>query len=257
MMIQKGTQEMSSQAPMVYRQSGPGLLIRVIWFLLIGWWAGAMVSGLAWVLNCTIIGLPVGLWIINRLPSIITLRPQEQSLYVNARGRVTGIPQRSFLGRAIWFLLIGWGLDGPGLRVPADHPADPGLVLDVWPGRRGDNPLPVVVTASGAYPGTVHVTGEGPALRPCTPCADASVIGIGGASQRIGHVWFQKGADDMPLAIVGDGYRRDEVRGIVGTRRGNVDRKEPLVRPVTTQAGHCPASCPVRRPHRTRDQIPQ
>ncbi|GDX69568.1 hypothetical protein LBMAG38_06590 [Chloroflexota bacterium] len=103
---------MSSQAPMVYRQSGPNLLIRVIWFLLIGWWAGAMVSGLAWVLNCTIIGLPVGLWIINRLPSIITLRPQETSLYVNARGQVTGIPQRSFLGRAIWFLLIGWWLSG-------------------------------------------------------------------------------------------------------------------------------------------------
>lgn len=57
-------------------------------------------------------GLPVGLWIINRLPSIITLRPQETSLYVNARGQVTGIPQRSFLGRAIWFLLIGWWLSG-------------------------------------------------------------------------------------------------------------------------------------------------
>ena len=57
-------------------------------------------------------GLPVGLWIINRLPSIITLRPQETSLYVNAHGQVTGIPQRSFLGRAIWFLLIGWWLSG-------------------------------------------------------------------------------------------------------------------------------------------------
>ena len=31
---------------------------------------------------------------------------------MNARGQVTGIPQRSFLGRAIWFLLIGWWLSG-------------------------------------------------------------------------------------------------------------------------------------------------
>ena len=74
-------------------------------------------SALAWiftviVLILTIIGLPFGLWIINRLPSIITLRPQESTYVVTPYGLVSGVQQRSFLVRAIWFLVVGWWLSG-------------------------------------------------------------------------------------------------------------------------------------------------
>ena len=58
------------------------------------------------------LGLPFGLWIINRLPSIMTLRPQEATYVVTPYGLVSGVQQRSFLVRAIWFLVVGWWLSG-------------------------------------------------------------------------------------------------------------------------------------------------
>ena len=97
---------------LVVRSDGPGLIVRVLWFIFVGWWVGAAVSAFAWVLILTIIGLPIGLWIINRLPSIITLRPQESTYVVTPYGLVTGVRQRSFVVRAIWFLAIGWWLSG-------------------------------------------------------------------------------------------------------------------------------------------------
>jgi uncharacterized membrane protein YccF (DUF307 family) len=96
----------------VVQASGPGLIVRVLWFIFVGWWVGAGVAAIAWVLVLTIIGLPFGLWIINRLPSIITLRPQESTYVVTPYGLVTNVRQRSFVVRAIWFLAIGWWLSG-------------------------------------------------------------------------------------------------------------------------------------------------
>ena len=97
---------------LVVRSDGPGLIVRVLWFIFVGWWVGAAVSAFAWVLILTIIGLPIGLWIINRLPSIITLRPQESTYVVTPYGLVMGVRQRSFVVRAVWFLVIGWWLSG-------------------------------------------------------------------------------------------------------------------------------------------------
>jgi uncharacterized membrane protein YccF (DUF307 family) len=61
----------------------PNLLLRVAWFVLVGWWLGGILSGVAWFLNATVIGLPAGLWLINRLPTFITLRPQERRWVVD------------------------------------------------------------------------------------------------------------------------------------------------------------------------------
>ncbi len=66
------------ETPIVVQPSGPNIIIRVLWFLFIGLWLGAIVSSIAWLCNVTIIGLPLGLWLIDRLPTIITLRPQGQ-----------------------------------------------------------------------------------------------------------------------------------------------------------------------------------
>lgn len=96
----------------VVSERGPNLLIRVLWFVLIGWWLGGIVSGVAWFLNVIIIGLPLGLYIINRLPTIITLRPQEQTWFFDPDGSVRGIEQPPFLLRAVYFLLVGWWLSG-------------------------------------------------------------------------------------------------------------------------------------------------
>ncbi|MCD6028515.1 MAG: hypothetical protein K0S78_689, partial [Thermomicrobiales bacterium] len=41
----------------------PNLILRVIWFVLVGWWLTGILSAAAWALNATVIGLPLGLWI--------------------------------------------------------------------------------------------------------------------------------------------------------------------------------------------------
>ncbi|MFN8592908.1 MAG: hypothetical protein U0031_15740 [Thermomicrobiales bacterium] len=101
-----------STAPRVVDVKPPNILLRIIWFVLIGWWLTGVLSAAAWALNATIIGLPLGLWIINRLPLVATLRPVE-SFYVIEDGQVvSGVTQRPFLLRALYFLLIGWWFSG-------------------------------------------------------------------------------------------------------------------------------------------------
>lgn len=54
---------------------GPGLLVRAIGFIFVGWWLGELAILAAWVLNLLIITLPLGMYILNRLPQVFTLRP--------------------------------------------------------------------------------------------------------------------------------------------------------------------------------------
>lgn len=103
---------------LVEDRSAPSLILRILWFIFIGFWLGGIVTAAAWALNVTIIGLPLGLWMINRIPTVMTLRPLRQTLEVYRRTdgteavRVHHQEQASFLIRAIWFLLIGWWLSG-------------------------------------------------------------------------------------------------------------------------------------------------
>ena len=93
--------------------SGPNLLIRALWFLFVGWWLGGIVVSVAWLLNVTIIGLPLGLYLLNRLPTVFTLRPQEQSWRRTPEGAWRqGTEQLPLLLRAVYFLLVGWWLSG-------------------------------------------------------------------------------------------------------------------------------------------------
>src|SRR3954464_6905858 len=52
----------------------PVFVGRAVYFLLIGWWFGAIWSLLAWLLCITVIGIPVGVMMYNRLPAVMTLR---------------------------------------------------------------------------------------------------------------------------------------------------------------------------------------
>ncbi len=92
---------------------GPGCLVRGLYFLFVGCWLGAIWMLVAWFLNVTIIGLPLGLAMLNRLPQIMTLRPVRMQTTVTTRNGNTYVDQvplrqRSFLGRALYFILIGW-----------------------------------------------------------------------------------------------------------------------------------------------------
>ena len=105
-------------AYVVEDRSAPPLLLRALWFIFVGFWLGGIVTAAAWALNVTIILLPLGLWIINRIPTVMTLRPMRRELTVSRRldgsevVRVSDRAQAPFLLRAIWFLLIGWWLSG-------------------------------------------------------------------------------------------------------------------------------------------------
>ena len=47
--------------------------IRGIWFVLVGWWASAIWMGVAWLIQLTVIGLPISLLMFNRTPFIASL----------------------------------------------------------------------------------------------------------------------------------------------------------------------------------------
>lgn len=89
------------------------LLLRILYFVLFGWWATGIWINVAWFLNATIIGLPLGLWMLNRVPQVLTLRATRQVVVARQRGEqlelhTEGLPQRPWLVRLIFFVLIGW-----------------------------------------------------------------------------------------------------------------------------------------------------
>jgi uncharacterized membrane protein YccF (DUF307 family) len=110
------TQLSTQVAPRQTVQQAPGVpfLIRVLWFILIGWHVTLFWVLAAWFFNITIIGLPLGLWMLNRVPLVLTLRAQrgytvtqtDASGAVQSRYRST--PQNSWVLRFLYFVLIGW-----------------------------------------------------------------------------------------------------------------------------------------------------
>jgi uncharacterized membrane protein YccF (DUF307 family) len=102
------------EAPPIEVQRGPGLLVRAVWFVFVGWWLTAIMSAIAWAAMVTIIGLPLGIWLINRIPTFITLRPRTRELQAVYDGmglvRYAEVEreQVSWVVRGAWFLLVGW-----------------------------------------------------------------------------------------------------------------------------------------------------
>ncbi|UWG50750.1 Uncharacterized membrane protein, DUF307 [Halalkaliarchaeum sp. AArc-CO] len=81
------------------------LLTRALWFLFVGWWTTPIVVNVAWALNATVILIPIGIKLINLVPTVLTLaEPRSLTDKSSSRG------QHSLLLRAIYFVLIGWWL---------------------------------------------------------------------------------------------------------------------------------------------------
>jgi uncharacterized membrane protein YccF (DUF307 family) len=50
------------------------ILLRIVWFFLIGFWFTGIWMALAYLLCCTILGMPIGFWMFDRSPALLTLR---------------------------------------------------------------------------------------------------------------------------------------------------------------------------------------
>jgi uncharacterized membrane protein YccF (DUF307 family) len=136
---------MQTQPIVIQRSDGAGLLIRALYFILFGWWFSGIWAVVAWILCLTIIGLPFGLYMLNRLPQVVTLRPSRSDLVLTTTGRVIerDVPQLPFLLRAVYFLLIGWWLSAVWIAIAwALNASIIGMVIGFWMFNR----VPAVVT---------------------------------------------------------------------------------------------------------------
>lgn len=100
---------------MSQRTPGPGFIIRALWFIFVGWWLSGIVVTVAYLACLTILGLPIGFWLFNRLPVVLTLRSRTESQVVEVRDGVSYVSgadheQLPMPVRALWFILIGWWL---------------------------------------------------------------------------------------------------------------------------------------------------
>ncbi len=95
-------------------QRGPGFLVRAIWFVLVGWWLTGIVSAIAWFAMVTIIGLPLGIYLVNHIPTYLTLRPRTKAISWVADGvggwavAEVSVRQVHWAIRFLWFLFVGW-----------------------------------------------------------------------------------------------------------------------------------------------------
>ena len=97
-----------------HREPGVPFWLRVLWFILIGWHVTLYWVLAAWLFNITILGLPLGLWMLNRVPLVLTLRAQRgyTVTQVDANGavqsRYQSTPQISWVLRFLYFVFVGW-----------------------------------------------------------------------------------------------------------------------------------------------------
>ena len=107
----------------IVTKQNPGCLVQLLWFALIGWWAGELWIAAAWFMMITIVGAPVGVAMLNRLPQVIALRGQTTSVVVKRIGdrefvtKSTRVPQHNVILRALYFVLVGWWLSAIWMEV--------------------------------------------------------------------------------------------------------------------------------------------
>lgn len=99
---------------LVVQSRGHGMLVRTAWYVFVGWWLSGLLMFAAGLCIATVLLIPVGLALVNRLPAVLTLRPATQRIatQIDAAGQVqmnlTGAQQRAMWQRAVYFVVAGW-----------------------------------------------------------------------------------------------------------------------------------------------------
>ena len=104
-------------------KTGPPILVRIVWYFLVGWWVTGIAMAVAWLAAVVVIGLPLSFWLVNRIPTMLTLRPRHQQ-YMAVTGadgvtrmRKLATAQTNALVRIVYFVLIGWWLSALWMAV--------------------------------------------------------------------------------------------------------------------------------------------
>ena len=107
---------MNTGTVVIERQNNPGCLLQILWFAFIGVWLGQAWMAVAWFFMITIIGIPLGVAMLNMLPKVIALREPTRRVMVRRSQngelyqREVETPQVNILLRALYFIFIGWWL---------------------------------------------------------------------------------------------------------------------------------------------------
>ena len=103
----------NARSVIVTRRQGPAFLVRVLWYLFIGWWLTGLSLTRGYLAAITIVGIPLAFWIFNCTGTLLTLRPRPVTVCVSLDGGVTvverghGEHRRHHL-RVVYFVLVGW-----------------------------------------------------------------------------------------------------------------------------------------------------
>lgn len=91
----------------------PSLIVRAIWFVGVGWWLTGLLLSAAYLLNLTVVLLPLGIKTINYVPKALTLKETGTSSDVDTVeiGGSSG-DSPSILVRAVYFVFVGWWASG-------------------------------------------------------------------------------------------------------------------------------------------------
>lgn len=115
------------------QNNSPSWVIRIIWFIFVGWWLSAIFMVIGLVGIASIILSPIGFWFINRVPWAQTLRQRStQFSYLEQNGqmvltqhapqqypwliRLLYLPIGFVLG--LFWLSIAWSISIPIISLP-------------------------------------------------------------------------------------------------------------------------------------------
>ena len=103
----------NASSVIVTSRQGPPFLVRVLWYLFIGWWLAGISLAVGYLAAITIVGLPLAFWLFNCTGTLLTLRPRLVTVSVSHDGGVTVVEsghreQRSLLLRVVYFVFVGW-----------------------------------------------------------------------------------------------------------------------------------------------------
>jgi len=87
----------------------PNIIIRALWFILLGWGLTGLWLAIAWILNVSVIFLPIGLKMISLTPKVLTLKDiHRKQQIVDGNLTYTKTNQTNILFRGLHFLFVGW-----------------------------------------------------------------------------------------------------------------------------------------------------